>query len=503
MDWAVFVILQVILQPSLSVLFTVEVERAMYESEFGGEVVMGCKFQPKPANPDTDLKVTWITSTSGQEVYQMNNGVERMATEKYQGRVRLLKEELNQGWAKLQVSRLRINDSGTYHCLVQTGEGADYKPITLSVIAPYKVVTKHIEKTPDGEDVLLTCQSEGYPQSPVVWQDGHLKTLNSNTTAVSTPDQLFLVTSQIRVKSSHKNNYTCNFTNDGHSATFHIPDEIPVPQVKTDGLIVVLSIAVIVFIIVAVLVYQRRKGSSTPRARRHLVDDWESHVPADACPQINKVNEKEGTMSNEDCMEENLGVFLKAHYADTFSTEVKSHLGAFDVEELPNRLQNNERQAVKLQALLPEAGEILFLEGPSGSGKTTVAHVLISSWAEGPAHALSDLLNLSILRILIYVDCSNVKGDLFQEIVTQLSLTEKTSTEYKLRTVLTRSSGTLLLLDGYREGNRSFDESLKTFLRERAGCRVLVMACPGHCPTLKETVGTGAVLMLQTQTVKY
>lgn len=32
-----------------------------------------------------------------------------------------------------QVSRLRINDSGTYQCLVQTGEGADYKEISLSV----------------------------------------------------------------------------------------------------------------------------------------------------------------------------------------------------------------------------------------------------------------------------------------------------------------------------------------------------------------------------------
>lgn len=34
----------------------------------------------------------------------------------------------------LQISDLRITDSGTYQCLVQTTEGTDYKTITLSVV---------------------------------------------------------------------------------------------------------------------------------------------------------------------------------------------------------------------------------------------------------------------------------------------------------------------------------------------------------------------------------
>lgn len=77
----------------------------MYKSELGGDVVMGCRFQPKPSNPDTDLKVTWhwITSASALEVYQMNKGQEHSISQEFQGRVKLLMEELKEGWAKLQV----------------------------------------------------------------------------------------------------------------------------------------------------------------------------------------------------------------------------------------------------------------------------------------------------------------------------------------------------------------------------------------------------------------
>ena len=149
---------------------------------------------------------------------------------------------------------------------------------------------------------------------------------------------------------------------------------------------------------------------------------------------------------------------------------------------------------MSLQALLPEAGEVVFLEGPPGSGKTT-ANILVSSWTEDPTHAVSKLLNLSTVRYLFNVDCSRVKGDLFQEIKMQLSLMQKTGDE--LRTLLT--SEALLVLDGYREGNHLFDESVKKFLMEREGCRVLVTSCPGQCPILNDTVVTGRTLQIQNQ----
>ncbi|XP_034565672.1 uncharacterized protein si:ch211-241b2.5 [Notolabrus celidotus] len=503
MDLALVLVLQVLFQPALSaVLFTVEAEQSLYESEFGGNVELGCSFQPKLSSPHADLKVTWnrIPSASAGHIYWMDNGKELTDSQDpdYRGRVKLLKEELNNGLAKLQISRLRINDSGRYQCLVETSEGADYKAITLSVKAPYRDVTKHIGKSKEDE-VLLSCQSKGYPESSVVWQDGNMQRLNANTSAVSTTEQLFIVTSQIRVKSPDKNNYTCSFTRDGYSATFKIPDDFSASHERSDAVIITLCLAVMVFIIIIAVLMYRRKGCRNAVTRNLCVNGGGRNVLPAFCLQIQRENEEEKITFNEGCMEENLGAFLKAHYLNLPFTQMpRQYWEAFGVEVLPHRLQNNEGQPVNLQALLPEVGETLLLEGAPGSGKTTLAQILVSSWTEGPDHAFPNLLDLSAVQLLLYMDCSRAKSDLFQEMMTQLH-TEKISKEEELRTVLTRSKEALLLLDGYKEGEQIFDESLRRFLNEPEGCRVLVMACTGHCEKLKEIIGTGLV-ELQTDT---
>ncbi|KAM9306252.1 uncharacterized protein KZ484_026747 [Pholidichthys leucotaenia] len=500
MDWTLLVVLLVVFQPALSVFFTVDAERTTYTSEFGGKVILGCKFYPRSSNTDPNLKVTWHFS-SNLEVIRMDNGTVHSTSPKYQGRVRLLTEELKQGYAKIEISQLRIDDSGTYQCLVQTGEGADYKTISLSVKAPYKTVTKHVERSAEGSEVLLTCLSEGYPESPVVWKDSHQHRHTPNTTIAPTKEKLFKITSQIRVSASKQDSYWCNFTNDGYTETFHIPDEIPAPGVKNDAIIVVLSIGVTLIVIIAgVVTYHRRKGCrlpSTDRTRKSL----DRSLSATVCLQIEKENINEIMILNSGHKEENLGSYLKAYYSTALlNAEVRNHCGAFSEEELPHRLHNNDGQSVSLQALLPEAGGTHFLEGPPGSGKTTAAHILVSCWTDGPADVPSNPLDLSVIHLLLYVNCSNVKEDLFQEIENQLSLAENITTE--LRTVLTTSSQALLVLDGYQEGNHQFDDSFRKFLSEREDCRVLVMCCPGHCPSLIEAVGAQGLLKLEINSAK-
>lgn len=86
---------------------TVEAEQARYESEFRGDVVMGCRFQPKLSNPLEYLKVTWhwIGAASSREVYQKDNSPESLASQHpdYEGRVTFFTEELQEGWAKIKV----------------------------------------------------------------------------------------------------------------------------------------------------------------------------------------------------------------------------------------------------------------------------------------------------------------------------------------------------------------------------------------------------------------
>lgn len=97
--------------------------------------------------------------------------------------------------------------------------------VTFDPSAPYRTVTKRLQKVDPGDEVLLSCQADGYPESSVLWWDGHGRPLNaSSTSAAVTPQQLFTVTSQIRVRFHDDSNYTCGFSG-GYSATFVLPGE--------------------------------------------------------------------------------------------------------------------------------------------------------------------------------------------------------------------------------------------------------------------------------------
>uniref|UniRef100_A0A3B4BMK8 Ig-like domain-containing protein n=1 Tax=Periophthalmus magnuspinnatus TaxID=409849 RepID=A0A3B4BMK8_9GOBI len=247
----------------LAGLFTVELDKSTYKSEVKGDVVMGCSFQTPPPTALSGITVRWHWIAPGgdvREVYHMDNAGEQLATQHpdYRGRARLLTDEIKQGWAKLQISNLRISDSGKYQCFVQTEAGADYKTLTLSVFGD---IDKRIVKVSERGDVGLICQSEGYPQPEVTWHNGDHFEMKPFTTTEITVDQLFRVTTQINVTTMDKNNYTCNFTN--KSATIQIPDDIPLSTGKKTALIVTLCIALpLVGIILIFVVYKcQQKGN--------------------------------------------------------------------------------------------------------------------------------------------------------------------------------------------------------------------------------------------------
>ncbi|XP_075900938.1 programmed cell death 1 ligand 2-like isoform X2 [Nelusetta ayraudi] len=264
MDWALLLLLPTLFLRTLSVQLQVEAESTAYEAVFGADVVLACRFQPRLSNPQQNLEVQWhwVAPGPSREVYRLEGQVESQSPY-YQGRATLLREHLEDGWIKLKISRLQIGDSGTYQCIVKTDDGADYIETTLSVKAPYKTVSKHLQKAADGEQLLLTCQSEGHPRTAAMWRDGHAQAINSNTSFELTPQQLFRASSQIHVSSALRNNYTCSFPHGGNSATFHITGDVPVPSDgRKEALLVALTVAgLVTAATVATLVHRRRKKS--------------------------------------------------------------------------------------------------------------------------------------------------------------------------------------------------------------------------------------------------
>ncbi|XP_029484325.1 programmed cell death 1 ligand 2-like isoform X4 [Oncorhynchus nerka] len=274
MEQAFLLVLQVVLWPTLAALFTVEVDSPFHVAEFRGVVTMGCRFQPGGQGPD--LSVIWhrIWPPPVVEVYRLENRQEDLTSQnpQYRGRVRLVTEEITNGWAKLELSMLRINDSGTYQCLVEMA-GADYKQTTLTVKASYKTIVKSMKRR-RGDEIELVCESEGYPLATMTWKDRSLGNIKSNDTTVRTPDQLFQVTSTITVKSSDKNNYTCALVEEGEvpkgpSASFDIPDEIDLPlamhsKSKCDTLSIALGTSLTVAMVIAAAIFGYRRLGGRP-----------------------------------------------------------------------------------------------------------------------------------------------------------------------------------------------------------------------------------------------
>ncbi|KAG7477045.1 hypothetical protein MATL_G00089390 [Megalops atlanticus] len=495
MDTALL-ILQIVLWPGVPALFTVEVTKPFHLAEFRGNVTMECIFLP--GGSEESLSVFWrrILPEPPMEVYKLENGKEDLSSQapQYRDRVRLLRDELRRGRAALQISHLRINDSGTYQCLVEMG-GADYKQTTLTVKASYKSINKSVRRS-GRDEVELLCQSQGYPQASVVWTDGRGRNLTeeANTTAVISSDQLFHVTSGITVRTSN-NTYTCAFVKEGlmgQSVTFHIPEEIPWKQTGKGSFVVAVVLITVTFAVcvASILIYRRRagyKGRNTAETMDCLIqkDPFPARMPLETSIEVQtSVEENKGAV-------EILREVLRRRYATLSSdAEEAESRRSFCEKELPQRLRNRDGLPLGVTALLPDVGETILLEGEPGSGKTSVAVSLASAWAQNSER---DPFGVKQIDLLILVTCQESRGGLFQEMMSQLSLGREFTAD-ALREVVTGPVETLLVLDGYKEGNGELDESLRRFLRERQTCRVLVMAQPGQCDNMTECLRT--VLML-------
>uniref|UniRef100_A0A8C4KIG6 Programmed cell death 1 ligand 1-like n=1 Tax=Dromaius novaehollandiae TaxID=8790 RepID=A0A8C4KIG6_DRONO len=200
----------------LNALFTVEAPQSLYTVEYGSNVTMECTFPVNGQLKFKDLSVSWEKKDEfRKDVYVLLKGEEDFNSQHsdFKGRIKLLKEKLNFGQSVLQITDVKVSDAGFYRCLIDY-RGADYKMISLKVKAPYRTINQGVVSTGDKE-WKLTCQSEGYPKAEVIWQNGGYQDLTdkANTSYKTGNDQLYRVTSTLKIKSKADEIFHCTFWN--------------------------------------------------------------------------------------------------------------------------------------------------------------------------------------------------------------------------------------------------------------------------------------------------
>ncbi|NWT61841.1 PD1L1 protein, partial [Erythrocercus mccallii] len=199
----------------LNALFTVEAPQSLFTVERGNNVTMECTFPVNGKLEFRNLSVSWEKKDELKQVYVLYKGEEDFKNQHrdFRGRIKLLKENLSFGQSLLQISDVKLRDAGVYRCVIIYG-GADYKTIHLKVKAPYRIINQGVVSTGHNE-WKLTCQSEGYPEAEVIWQNRNYEDLTekANTRFETGSDQLYRVTSTLTIKSGIDEIFYCIFWN--------------------------------------------------------------------------------------------------------------------------------------------------------------------------------------------------------------------------------------------------------------------------------------------------
>uniref|UniRef100_A0A8C2XCF3 Immunoglobulin V-set domain-containing protein n=1 Tax=Cyclopterus lumpus TaxID=8103 RepID=A0A8C2XCF3_CYCLU len=117
--------------------FLVEVTQTSYEAEENNNVTLGWRFSPRTDGSLNSINIFCekLTHVRTFVLLHLFDGVEvpKSQDERFAGRVQWDKDALREGLVRLQVSRLRTDDSGVYLCDVLTGDGAASRRCNLNV----------------------------------------------------------------------------------------------------------------------------------------------------------------------------------------------------------------------------------------------------------------------------------------------------------------------------------------------------------------------------------
>ncbi|XP_039466238.1 uncharacterized protein LOC120439370 isoform X1 [Oreochromis aureus] len=133
------ILLLIILTSCVSGSFVVNVTQTSYQAEENHNITLEWTFTTKPDRSSKTLNILcerFINDTLSV-LFHVHEGVEvsESQDEKFSGRVQSDKDALREGRIRLQLSRLRTDDSGLYLCEVNTDYGFGVGRCRLNVTA--------------------------------------------------------------------------------------------------------------------------------------------------------------------------------------------------------------------------------------------------------------------------------------------------------------------------------------------------------------------------------
>ncbi|XP_004373536.1 programmed cell death 1 ligand 1 isoform X1 [Trichechus manatus latirostris] len=244
--------------------FTISVSKDLHVAEYGKNVTMACTFPVGKQLNLTVLVVYW--EKEDKKIIQFVDGEEDLKVQhrSYSQRAQLLKDQLFLGKAVLQIRDLKLRDAGVYRCLISYG-GADYKRITLKVNAPYRKINQRVSVDPVTSEHELMCQAEGYPEAEVIWTNRDHQVLTGKTIITKGQEELFNVTSTLRINTTAKEVFRCTFQRAGpeenSTAELVIPEPPNIsPPNKRTHLIIVGAVLLFLGVLLMVVFYLKRNG---------------------------------------------------------------------------------------------------------------------------------------------------------------------------------------------------------------------------------------------------
>ncbi|XP_039874859.1 uncharacterized protein LOC120725867 isoform X1 [Simochromis diagramma] len=133
------ILLLIILTSCVSGSFVVNVTQTCYQAEENHNITLEWTFTTKPDRSTKTLNILCelFISDKLSVLYHVHEGFEvsESQDEKFSGRVQSDKDALREGQIRLQLSRLRTDDSGLYLCEVNTDYGFSVGRCRLNVTA--------------------------------------------------------------------------------------------------------------------------------------------------------------------------------------------------------------------------------------------------------------------------------------------------------------------------------------------------------------------------------